>query len=237
MLTMLGIIIGIAAIITIVSTIQGTNEQIKENLIGAGNNVVTVTLNRDGYAYDMSWNKIPEGVRVITEQTRKDLEAIRGVERVSVYHARSYANDGCTELTFDRHSAIWFWQMESMKTLELALFRGTENPAAPHSEYRKWAAWQPARLFESKLRFGFDSGDPCGCESFESFLQLFDGCRWLKSVDVSRWNTANVRDYRGMFHGCQLLQSPDLSGWSRHPQAVCHLMFDGCPRVKTDDWK
>ena len=37
-LTMLGIIIGIAAIITIVSTIKGTNEQIKENLIGAGNN-------------------------------------------------------------------------------------------------------------------------------------------------------------------------------------------------------
>ena len=35
-LTMLGIIIGIAAIITIVSTIKGTNEQIKENLIGAG---------------------------------------------------------------------------------------------------------------------------------------------------------------------------------------------------------
>ena len=33
-LTMLGIIIGIAAIIAIVSTIKGTNEQIKENLIG-----------------------------------------------------------------------------------------------------------------------------------------------------------------------------------------------------------
>ena len=45
-LTMLGIIIGIAAIITIVSTIKGTNEQIKENLIGAGNNVVTVQLNQ-----------------------------------------------------------------------------------------------------------------------------------------------------------------------------------------------
>ena len=35
-LTMLGIIIGIAAIIAIVSTIKGTNEQIKENLIGSG---------------------------------------------------------------------------------------------------------------------------------------------------------------------------------------------------------
>ena len=73
-LTMLGIIIGIAAIITIVSTIKGTNEQIKENLIGAGNNVVTVQLNQGGYTYDMSWNPLPVGVRTITEQTRKELE-------------------------------------------------------------------------------------------------------------------------------------------------------------------
>ena len=44
-LTMLGIIIGIAAIIAIVSTIKGTNEQIKENLIGSGENTVGI---RDG---------------------------------------------------------------------------------------------------------------------------------------------------------------------------------------------
>lgn len=35
-LTMLGIIIGIAAIIAIVSIIQGTNQQIEQNLIGSG---------------------------------------------------------------------------------------------------------------------------------------------------------------------------------------------------------
>ena len=91
-LTMLGIIIGIAAIITIVSTIQGTNEQIKENLIGAGNNVVTVQLNQAGYSYDMSWNPIPTGVRVITEETRQELEKINGVESVSLYNARNYAD-------------------------------------------------------------------------------------------------------------------------------------------------
>ena len=91
-LTMLGIIIGIAAIITIVSTIQGTNEQIKENLIGAGNNVVTVQLNQSGYAYDMSWNSIPDGVRTITEETREELETIDGVENVSLYTSRNYAN-------------------------------------------------------------------------------------------------------------------------------------------------
>ena len=90
-LTMLGIIIGIAAIITIVSTIKGTNEQIKENLIGAGNNVVTVQLNQGGYQYDMTWNGIPAGVRTISEETRKELEEISGVEAVSLYCARNYA--------------------------------------------------------------------------------------------------------------------------------------------------
>ncbi len=91
-LTMLGIIIGIAAIITIVSTIQGTNEQIKENLIGAGNNVVTVQLNQNGNRYDMSWNPIPSGVRLITEETRQELEKISGVETVSLYHSRNYVD-------------------------------------------------------------------------------------------------------------------------------------------------
>ena len=90
-LTMLGIIIGIAAIITIVSTIKGTNEQIKENLIGAGNNVVTVQLNENGYNYDMSWSSVPAGVRTITEQTRQDLENLDGAEKVSLYCVRNYA--------------------------------------------------------------------------------------------------------------------------------------------------
>ena len=48
-LTMLGVIIGIASIIAIVSTIKGTNEQIMQNLIGAGNNNVSVTLKQGDY--------------------------------------------------------------------------------------------------------------------------------------------------------------------------------------------
>ena len=91
-LTMLGIIIGIAAIITIVSTIQGTNEQIKENLIGAGNNVVTVRLYQNKNVYQMNYNPIPQGVRTITEKTRKELEEIKGVEKVSLYTFRNYVD-------------------------------------------------------------------------------------------------------------------------------------------------
>ena len=91
-LTMLGIIIGIAAIITIVSTIKGTNEQIKENLIGAGNNVVTIELNQNGNQYDLGWNPIPDQVRLITENTRKELEDIPGAEQASLYYKRSNAD-------------------------------------------------------------------------------------------------------------------------------------------------
>lgn len=58
-LTMLGIIIGIAAIITIVSTIKGTNEQIKQNLVGSGNNMVVVQLYQDSYPFDLSYNEPP----------------------------------------------------------------------------------------------------------------------------------------------------------------------------------
>ncbi len=90
-LTMLGIIIGIASIITIVSTIQGTNEQIKENLIGAGNNVVTVEPYQNGQQLDFSWNSVPQGIRQITEDTRQELEKISGAEKVSLYYSRSYS--------------------------------------------------------------------------------------------------------------------------------------------------
>ena len=90
-LTMLGIIIGIASIITIVSTIQGTNEQIKENLICAGNNVVTVEPYQNGQQLDFSWNSVPQGIRQITEDTRQELEKISGAEKVSLYYSRSYS--------------------------------------------------------------------------------------------------------------------------------------------------
>lgn len=57
-LTMLGIIIGIAAIIAIVSTIKGTNDQIKDNLIGSGNNTVSVVICQGEDKYDMQYQSL-----------------------------------------------------------------------------------------------------------------------------------------------------------------------------------
>lgn len=92
-LTMLGIIIGIASIITIVSTIKGTNEQIKENLIGSGSNVVTVQLYQNNYPYDLAYNPLPSGVNVLNPEIRKELEALDGVEKVSFFTKREWTSD------------------------------------------------------------------------------------------------------------------------------------------------
>lgn len=87
-LTMLGIIIGIASIIAIVSTIQGTKEQIKQNLVGNGNNTVKVELFQDEYNYEMEYNGIPDGVPVISEDILMQITDIEGIENASLYTSR-----------------------------------------------------------------------------------------------------------------------------------------------------
>ncbi|MBQ1391646.1 MAG: ABC transporter permease [Firmicutes bacterium] len=91
LLTMLGIIIGIAAIIAIVSTIQGTNEQIQKNLIGAGVNNVNVLVTQGDWEYDFSGG-IPSGVGLIKKEQLKELQNIKNSNNVSLYHKRQDYN-------------------------------------------------------------------------------------------------------------------------------------------------
>ena len=91
-LTMLGIIIGIASIISIVSTIQGTNEQIKENLLGAGNNTVNVRIYQGDWPYEFyDYSPAPQGIPVISEEVRQQIEDLDEVESVTLYNSRAYA--------------------------------------------------------------------------------------------------------------------------------------------------
>ncbi len=88
-LTMLGIIIGIASIITIVSSIKGSNEQIKQNLIGSGNNTVKVELFEGDWNYEMEYNGIPEGIPVVTKAVLSEICEADGVEAASAYLFRN----------------------------------------------------------------------------------------------------------------------------------------------------
>lgn len=93
-LTMLGIIIGIASIIAIVSTIQGTNEQLMQNVVGSGTNAVDINLSQGSAdnPLDFSWSSVPYGIPVLTENIREELLNVDGVEDATFYVSRTYAD-------------------------------------------------------------------------------------------------------------------------------------------------
>ena len=93
-LTMLGIIIGIASIIAIVSTIQGTNNALRDQLVGSGNNTVNVNLSQGGENYQIyDSSSIPGGIPVISEDTRQKILALDNVEKMTSYNTR-FVSDG-----------------------------------------------------------------------------------------------------------------------------------------------
>ena len=157
-LTMLGIIIGIAAIITIVSTIKGTNEQIKENLIGAGNNVVSVQLNQNGNQYDLSWSPLPDTVRVISEETRQALEDINGAEEVSLYYSRSYA-DGFFYLDTPFNGNVLGVDRHYFSTYGMQIRSGRGFTEKDYTEFRKVAL-----VDSTAAKSLFSGADPVGRE-------------------------------------------------------------------------
>lgn len=87
-LTMLGIIIGIAAIIAIVSTIEGTNQQIKQNLIGSGSNAVDIQLYQNDWPYEMNYNEPPYGVSQVSDEVLEDIRSLDEVKSASKYTSR-----------------------------------------------------------------------------------------------------------------------------------------------------
>lgn len=87
-LTMLGIIIGIASIIAISSTIMGTNEQIKQNLVGSGSNVVTVRLYQGDYPFESAWSTPPDYIPALTNDALEEIRAVPAVASAAYYAQR-----------------------------------------------------------------------------------------------------------------------------------------------------
>lgn len=94
-LTMLGIIIGIAAIIAIVSTIKGTNDEIKDNLVGSGDNLVDIRLYDSDWEYTTGNGQTPEGIPMIDSKIKEEILEISEVEAVAAYR-----NGYCNEIRY-----------------------------------------------------------------------------------------------------------------------------------------
>lgn len=93
-LTMLGVIIGIASIIGIVSIVEGTNIKLEKSLIGSGNNVATIAISENGDEYNMAYGSIPLGISVINDQMLEKINSLRGVESASTFLKRNVSDAG-----------------------------------------------------------------------------------------------------------------------------------------------
>ena len=156
-LTMLGIIIGIAAIIAIVSTIQGTNKQIEQNLIGSGSNNVKVQLYNGDGTIDFSYESIPDGVPVIKEDTLEEIRKLDEVEEASLYLSRQdydgvyYLNNSVSGGYVNGIDENYF------KTCGYVMKSGRGFTAEDYKNARKVAI-----LDENSVRSLFQGDDPMG---------------------------------------------------------------------------
>lgn len=135
-LTMLGIIIGIASIISIVSTIKGTNEQIKENLVGAGNNNVKIQLYQGEGTYWMDGG-IPNGVYQLSQDQKQQIMDLEQVENASFYQERSYADGISYENTTLQGGTILGIDQNYMETCGYQIYQGRMFLESDFEQVRK----------------------------------------------------------------------------------------------------
>ena len=93
-LTMLGVIIGIASILAIVSIVEGTNRKLEKSLVGAGNNVTDVQVCQDGYPSTDSFQagNMPGGIPTVSEASLEQIRSIEHVTNASLFYSRSWAD-------------------------------------------------------------------------------------------------------------------------------------------------
>lgn len=156
-LTMLGIIIGIAAIIAIVSIIEGTKETIKKNLIGAGNNTVQIRLMQGDYPIQFNYTPVPDTVRVISKEYKERIKNIPEVKRCSLYRMREY-----TENFFYRNKMLEGIALLGIDEdyLEAEGYEVSKGTGFSEKQYKDFS--KVALIEESVARSVFDGEEPIG---------------------------------------------------------------------------
>lgn len=135
-LTMLGIIIGIASIIAIVSTIKGTSEQIKEDLIGSGNNTVDINLYYGDSAYDVEYGMGGTPPLLTTEQKAEVLE-MENVENATFFYSRSYSSNVYYQNTAFQGGKVYGIDLNFMDTCGYSVQSGRGFTESDYNGFHK----------------------------------------------------------------------------------------------------
>ena len=83
---------------------------------------------------------------------------------------------------------------------------------------------------EIKVKFIFN-------KLLTSTHRMFEGCSSLQSIDLSSFNTTNVKDMSYMFYKCSSLQSINLSSFNTTNVKEMWRMFYGCSSLKKENVK
>ena len=70
-------------------------------------------------------------------------------------------------------------------------------------------------------------------ENVKNMSNMFWGCQNLTSLNLSNFNTENVKNMRDMFWGCQNLTSLNLSNFNTENVKYMSAMFYGCNSLQT----
>ncbi len=69
----------------------------------------------------------------------------------------------------------------------------------------------------------------------DRITEMFVYCESLETLDLSGWNTSNVRYMSDAFHGCTDLKTLDLSGWDTSNVETMRCMFEDCFKLQNVD--
>ena len=155
-LTILGVIIGIASIIAIVSIVEGTNRKLERSLVGSGNNVTTVALSQGSWAYDFS-SGVPAGIPVLPEAVLDQVRQLSGAENAPAYRTRQGWNAVYCQNRGLSNGSVTGIDGSFLDTMQFSVLRGR-----PFSDRELEQGGKVALLDEAAVDSLFDGGDPLG---------------------------------------------------------------------------
>ena len=72
-------------------------------------------------------------------------------------------------------------------------------------------------------------------QALANAVNMFNGCSSLQSIDVSKWNTQALTSTSNMFESCSSLQSIDVSNWDTKAISNAYVMFSKCTALQSLD--
>lgn len=140
---------------------------------------------------------------------RADIKTVTFLDRTSG------KNDTAWDVSNDKNGSVWAW-VENGVDLFIA---GNGGVSANDCTY----------LFKNYTNVTTIDFNNCFyTDAVESTIEMFANCQNLKTLDLSTWDTSNVKLFNKMFMGCVSLSKVNFVGWNTSKATGMKNLFSGC---------